>query len=162
MIKLRRIGLTAAAVAALAVGLSATPASATGTGVLPSMPACSLNDLVGRYTDGGGGLAELDLYWDAAHQTNCVEMVHLGAAYGRAATTGVAIATCETDTSGQLCTAISGKPPYYGSDYGNYAYHAGPASVTGAGHCIYAAGTLALDGTTYVIATAPNSEATHC
>jgi hypothetical protein len=159
---LRRIGLAAALLVALVTGIGAVPASAAPTGVLPGMPACSTNDLVGRFTAGGGGLAELDLYWDGTHKTNCVKMVHLGASYGHAAFTEVEIYTCQTDTAGQVCYVISEIPPYHGSDYGNYSSYAGPASVTGAGHCIYAAGFLTWNGTTYEIETDVNGKATHC
>ena len=158
---LRRIGLTSALLVVLVGGIGAVPASA---GVLPGMPACSTSNLVGHYTSGGAGVAELDLYWDATHRTNCVKMVHLGAAVGHAASTKVEIWTCQTNTAGQDCDPINDlqKPPYYGSDSGSYTNYAGPASVTGAGHCIYATGTLVWAGVERIISTAPSGKASHC
>ena len=156
---LKRIGLTAALLVTLVAGLGSAPASASK---LPGMPTCSATNLVGHYTAGGGGLAELDLYWDAAHRTNCVKMAHLGAAYGHAAHTNVQIFTCTTNTAGQTCYVLSENPPYYGSDDGNYEYYAGLASVTGSAHCIYAAGFLDWGGRTYKIETSSTGAGTHC
>jgi hypothetical protein len=159
--QLMRIGLTAAMLVALVAGIGAVPASA---GVLPGMPTCSTSNLVGHYTSGGAGVAELDLYWDATHHTNCVKMVHVGAAYGHAAPTSVEIWACQGDVAGQPCNPIndSQQPPYYGSDSGSYTSYAGPASVTGAGHCIFAKGILVWGGTERIISTAPNGQTSHC
>ena len=159
MKNLRRFGLTAALLLTLATGIGVGPASASPD---PGMPACSTGDLVGRYTAGGGGVAELDLFWDATHKTNCAEMVHLGAAYGHAASTLVEIYTCQGDTPGQACNAISSSPPYFGSDDGSYAYFAGPASVTGAGHCVSALGVMNFNDTPYMINSDPNHHGVHC
>ena len=156
---LRRFGLTAALLVVLATAIGVGPASAS---TLPGMPACSTGDLVGRYTAGGGGLAELDLFWDATHKTNCAEMVHLGAAYGHTSYGYVEISTCQGDTPRQACVLISATAPYYGYDAGSYAYFAGPASVTGAGHCIAVTGDLDWNGKTYVITSDPNNYGVHC
>ena len=158
---LKRIGLTAALLVTLVIGFGVAPASAE---LRSGMPTCtvSANNLVGHYTSGGGGFAELDLYWDATHHTNCVKMVHQGAAVAQFAQTEVYIWTCQGDTAGQVCNIISDNLPYYGYDFGRYKTFAGVASVSSAGHCIYATGLITWGGTTYAISTTTNGTGSHC
>ena len=153
---LKRIGLTAALLVTLVAGFGVAPASAA-----PPTNDCT-GTFVAHYTSGGGGFAELDLYWNATLKMNCAKMVHLGAAYHQPAYTSIDIWTCGTDVAGQPCGPISDNPPYHGENSGTFGIFAGPAWANGSGHCIYAVGLLTWGGHNYVIATAPNGTGSHC
>lgn len=158
---LKRIGLTAAMLMALVIGFGVAPASAE---LRHGMPECtvSTNNLVGHFTKGGDGLAELDLYWDATHHTNCVKMVHQGVTVQQFAQTEVYIWTCQTNTAGHVCDFISDNLPYYGYDFGRYKTFAGVASVSAAGHCIYASGSITWGGHPHWITTTDGGTGSHC
>lgn len=163
---LKRLGLVAALLAGLATAIGAGPSFAAESSVVGPQdlqpPPCSTSGQPVATYPGADGFAELDIWWDAAHGSNCAEMVHRGAAYGHAAFTEVDLYTCATDTPGQFCSPLGQGTPYSASDQGGYSYYAGPVSVLAAGHCIYAVGYLNWGGGSYGIQTSTSDSGTSC
>lgn len=108
---------------------SSVAAAAAATGC----PGSLVNQAANAY-------GELDLYYSATSAgTTCAKMVHQGSTYGVASDTMVNVIKCKQTVPGNLCTAALIGP----SDEGNYAYYAGPVSITGtAGHCVNAYGRI--------------------
>jgi hypothetical protein len=163
---LKRLGLAAALLAGLATAVGTAPSFAAGSSVAGPQdlqpPPCSTSGSPVATYPGANGLAELDIWWDPAHESNCAEMVHRGAAYGRVALTEVDLYVCAGDTPGQFCETLPQGTPYSASDQGNYSYYAGPVSVLGAGHCIYAVGYFTWSSGSYSIQTSTNDYGTSC
>lgn len=87
----------------------------------------------------------LNLYWDGSTGRNCATVTSSSVDWGVAKPMGVTIYQCAGD--------VPCSPPYNmqvsdpaGGGLANYAYYAGPVSVPGAGHCVWAGAGISWNG----------------
>lgn len=121
----------------------ASPASAACPGSLVYRDANSVGELVVYYSTAASG-------------TNCAQTNHLGSAYGVASDTLVVIYRCSQASPSNTCTVTGGGSP----DQANYAYYAGPVSVTGTvNRCVRAIGGIVSGGNSYIYETSPKATA---
>ncbi len=151
----RRVAKTAVILGALATALAFVPTTAASAAVpgpegITGTGDCSGNLVWSKNLNyGGTKIGELDIYYNASTGVNCAKMNHGGPTWGVTRDTYVQIAKCQETSPSSTCV-------YAAEDHdgGQFAYYAGPATVTAGSHCVSAGGYIFWQGSYHNVNTA--------
>ncbi|WP_208870766.1 hypothetical protein [Streptomyces aquilus] len=132
----RALAILTAVAALLSINLFAAGPAQAATSCSGTITHSQPVYIIGRSTV----IGELVIYYNSSNGgTNSACLYHRGASYGVYAGTEVTIYRCsQRSGEGQGCDATISD-----TDFGHYAYHAGPVGVTGtANYCVAATGWI--------------------